>query len=420
VASSKKGNILNLIIIVIISIFFILLSMKSVSMYNSDNKFEKTFVENKNRDLLLYGNEEKYILLSEDFEEGLIPPAGWKGIVNNSNYSWEIGNNNFHEGKYSAKCLNDIQNNHQDEWIVTPILDLRGYSAIYLSFWWFLSYYWAVSPYDFYDLNVKISIDGGTNWTLIWSENSLTPFENWNWYNTSFGKHIDLSRYNDKKNISIGFQYFGKNGAQLNIDDIVIYGEKSENFPVIDAGGPYNAFVNETIEFQSTVNGGTWPYKYDWDFGNGDKSKLRHPTYNYDRPDEYTVRLNITDFNGNIAHDFTKATIINMSKRPQLIIDNITGLDNVSALLLNKGTENAINVTWEITIKGGFLNIINTVSRGNFTCIGCNCSKIIHSRPFNGFGLIKINIMANAQNAERMSRKIIGLIFNKNIIILPL
>ena len=64
-ASSKKRYILNLSVVVLISIFFILLSMKSVSMYNVDNKFDKTFVENKNRDLLVYDNEEKIVILKE-------------------------------------------------------------------------------------------------------------------------------------------------------------------------------------------------------------------------------------------------------------------------------------------------------------------------------------------------------------------
>lgn len=415
--SSKKGNILDLSVIVLISIFFILLSMKPVALFNADNNINSV-LENKNRDLLDYESEDKIIILSEDFEEGLIPPTGWRHIVNNSNCSWEIGIHNCHDGIYSAQCLNDVQNNSQDEWIITPILDFRDHSEIYLSFWWFLSYYWAVSPYDFYDLNVKISIDGGFNWTLIWREDNLSPFENWNWYNTSFGKPIDLSHYNDKNNISIGFQYIGVNGAQLNIDDIVIYGKERENSPVVtDAGGPYNAFVNEKIEFRSNVTGGIRPYRWDWDFGNGDKSILRNPIYSYDSPGVYTVRLNITDFAGNKAYDFTKATVINMSKRPHLIIDDISGSNNVKASLINRGTENAINVTWEIIIKGCIFNIIITTSKGNFTCIGCNCSEIIHSGPFSDFGLVKISIMADAQNAERINKRSLGLILGNYIVI---
>jgi len=392
--------------------------MKSVALFNVDNNINNVLVENKNRDLLDYESEDKIIILSEDFEEGLIPPTGWKHIVNNSNCSWELGIHNCHDGVYSAQCLNDVQNNFQDEWIITPILDFRDYSEIYLSFWWFLSYYWAVSPYDFYDLNVKISIDGGFNWTLIWNENNLSPFENWNWYNTSFGKPIDLSLYNDKDNISIGFQYLGVNGAQLNIDDIVIYGKERENSPVVvDAGGPYNAFANEKIEFRSYVTGGIRPYRWDWNFGNGDKSILRSPIYSYDSPGVYAVRLNITDFAGNKAYDFTMSTVINMSKRPHLIIDNISGSNNVKALLINKGTENAINVTWEIIIKGYIFNIIIATSKGNFTCIDCNCSEIIHSGPLIDFGLVKISIMADAQNAEKTSRKLLGLILGNYIVI---
>ncbi len=393
--------------------------MKSVALFNVDNNINNVLVENKNRDLLDYESKDKIIILSEDFEEGLIPPTGWKHIVNNSNCSWEIGIHNCHGGIYSVKCLNDVQNNSQDEWLVTPILDFRNYSEIYLSFWWFLSYYWAVSPYDFYDLNVKISIDGGFNWEILWEEDTFSSsFENWNWYNTSFGEPIDLSQYTNKNNISIGFQYLGVNGAQLNIDDIVIYGKERGNSPVVDAGGPYNAFVNEKIEFWSNVTGGVKPYKWVWTFGNGGTSNLRNPTYSYDSPGEYIVRLNITDRAENKAYGFTKTTVVNMSKRPHLIIDDIiSGSNNVKVLLINKGAENAINVTWEITIKGCIFNIININSKGSFTCIGCNCSEIIHSDPLSGFGLVKISIMADAQNAERTSKRSLGLILDNYIVI---
>ena len=113
--------------------------MKSVALFYVDNDINNVLVEDKNRDLLNYESEDKIIILSEDFEEGLIPPTGWKHIVNNSNCSWEIGIHNRNNGMYSAQCLNDVQNNSQDELIVTPILDFRDYSEIYLSFWWFLS-----------------------------------------------------------------------------------------------------------------------------------------------------------------------------------------------------------------------------------------------------------------------------------------
>ena len=106
-----------------------------------------------------------------------------------------------------------------------------------------------------------------------------------------------------------------------------------------------------------------------------------------------------------------------MSKRPHLIIDDISGSNSVKASVINKGSENAINVTWEITIEGCIFNVINAVSKGNFTCIGCNCAEIIHSGPFSGFGLVKISIMADAQNAERTSKRSLGLILDNYIVI---
>lgn len=363
-------------------------------------------------------DDERVLLLYEGFEEGEIPPNGWKLDINNSNYSWFIGNYNKHTGNYSGQCTNDPNNLLQDEWLITPIIDIKNYSEIYLSFWWSISYYWAVSPYDNYNLNIQISIDNGLTWTKIWEEDNLQKFENWKWYNTTFGKPIDLSEYIEYEKITIAFQYLGQNGAQLNIDDIEIYAIDSINNINVDIGGPYEAFVGQNIYFEENVSGGVKPYFYKWNFGDGEKSIRKKAVHKYDQIGIYSVTLNITDFTGKKSRDYTKVTIINMSKKPNLIIYNLSGQNCIEAKIKNIGDIPATNISWEIKIMGGLLNNIIQKTDGNCSNIDCNCSINIESDPLFYLGIAKINIYTKAENSISSIKKAYCLIIRNNIFII--
>ncbi|MCK4428061.1 MAG: hypothetical protein KAW16_06235, partial [candidate division Zixibacteria bacterium] len=105
-------------------------------------------------------------LLVQDFEEGIIPPTNWSVVVNNA-YTWEIDSCDPYEGVYNASCFYDQDyTGTQDEWLISPVINLttKGESW-HLYFFWMMSYYWGVDPYDNYELEVWISTDGGANFT---------------------------------------------------------------------------------------------------------------------------------------------------------------------------------------------------------------------------------------------------------------
>jgi hypothetical protein len=159
-------------------------------------------------------------LLSEGFEGGLVPPAGWTATVNNP-FTWEIDSYNPYEGTYNTSCYYDeTYVGTQDEWIISPVIDLTtGGSTWTLSFYWLGSYYWSVDPYPNCDLEVWISTDGGGSWTgPIWDENGIGAFDNWTWYNTS----LPLTAYLGETNVKIAFRYSGYDGAQFSVDAISI------------------------------------------------------------------------------------------------------------------------------------------------------------------------------------------------------
>ncbi|MDG6218124.1 MAG: choice-of-anchor J domain-containing protein [Candidatus Thermoplasmatota archaeon] len=149
------------------------------------------------------------------------------------------------QANQSARCLHDPSKTSQDEWLITPTINLSGLRELYLQFNWFMSYFWSVNPYHNYDLNVYFVNENKSDWQLIWNQNQVGPFENWVWYTTA----IDLSTYQNGNLFRIGFQYNGSNGAQVNIDDIVVYRRIIRNPPIVDAGGPYEGYIGEEINF---------------------------------------------------------------------------------------------------------------------------------------------------------------------------
>lgn len=105
----------------------------------------------------------------------------------------------------------------QDEWMISPVLDLSGVSAPSLSFYWSLSYIFSMDPNDNYDLIVKVTTDG-ENWTNIWDESMVGVFENWIYYE----QIIDLQEYQGEPSFQFAFNYVGIDGAAAYIDEVLL------------------------------------------------------------------------------------------------------------------------------------------------------------------------------------------------------
>jgi len=184
--------------------------------------------------------------LTEGFEGGTFPPTGWTLNQTNTNKTWVSYTGDVQEGTTAASCEYDDSLGAQDELLLSPVIDLTSASGpINLSFWFYMSYYWSVDPYDNYDLKVQATTDGGATFTDLWSEADYGTFTNWTWYNAM----VDLSAYAGTNNLQIGFRYVGTDGAQAIIDNISIVDTTPEATFTANpdcANGQFSVDVNVT------------------------------------------------------------------------------------------------------------------------------------------------------------------------------
>jgi len=76
-----------------------------------------------------------------------------------------------------------------------------------------------------------------------------------------------------------------------------------------DANGPYFGLTTEPKQLQGEGRNGTEPYRYYWDFGDGNISNEQNPQVIYTKPGNYTITFTVTDTNNNITTDTTWAWI---------------------------------------------------------------------------------------------------------------
>ncbi len=84
----------------------------------------------------------------------------------------------------------------------------------------------------------------------------------------------------------------------------------------VDAHGPYQGLVGESLQFNGSAQNGTPPYDYHWDFGDSNNSDEQNPTHAYNFEGNFTVVLTVTDDDGMIVRDSTWALILGENSPP--------------------------------------------------------------------------------------------------------
>ncbi len=150
--------------------------------------------------LVLLSNPQD-IILSEDFEsasDGYLP-GGWTKIQESGADGWITGDNlasNYFQvpphSKYVATNDDECNCNSSRNMLITPVVDLSGYSAVVLRF----DRYFTRRYGD--DVTIEASTDGGSTWFVI---KELLPNEDW------VTEYVDLSSYAGNSNVLVAFCY---------------------------------------------------------------------------------------------------------------------------------------------------------------------------------------------------------------------
>ena len=191
----------------------------SEKMFQINSKIQNSnFVNSSKTNNAVY-NTNKVNILDESFEGTTFPPTGWtkQNGTTNASYQWKEGTT-AHTGSKGAMVEYDPALVPQNEWLISPTLNLSTLTVPVLEFWWSMSYYWGTSPNNNYDFRVKVSTNGGSSWQTVWTEDSVPNYPNFTLTKAS----INLSSFVSATNFKVAFQYQGTDGAALYVDDIVI------------------------------------------------------------------------------------------------------------------------------------------------------------------------------------------------------
>ncbi len=152
------------------------------------------------------------ILLSEDFETSTFPPVGWDTVNTDPGFGWFLGT--FSGGGTQCALVTwHAPGYQQDEWLLTPSLDVSTASAADLKV-----EFWMLKGYDYpHDFKAYVSTDNGVNWTEVFDSYSV-PYPAFEWYHVS----VPIGSYAGGPNIMIGFQYYGVDADLFGIDDISV------------------------------------------------------------------------------------------------------------------------------------------------------------------------------------------------------
>ncbi|MCD6171423.1 MAG: VCBS repeat-containing protein, partial [Thermoplasmata archaeon] len=142
------------------------------------------------------------------------------------------------------------------------------------------------------------------------------------------------------------------NASAISSSDFCISGG---NIFTASANGPYYGIVNQSLHFNAIAFGGSSPYNWTWDFGDGSISYEQNPSHIYTVPGNYTVILTVTDSNNNTANDTTMAYITinipphaNFTYEPQYLLPHQIAYFNSTSY-----DEDGIIVNWSWNFGDG-------------------------------------------------------------------
>ena len=169
-------------------------------------------------------------VLTEDFEEASFPPDGWT-TKKTADKTWYQGTEHG-----SKMAMVDISKTaQQDEWLITPAIDLKAQATkAGMVFDFYTNYYWSVQNH-YHNLKVMASADNGATWEQIWQLWDWNPKNEFNaWVKTQAQVSIP-DKFQNAEAVQFAFVYEGKDSTSLWLDNVQVYVEDPTQIHTITA-----------------------------------------------------------------------------------------------------------------------------------------------------------------------------------------
>jgi len=151
-------------------------------------------------------------ILCESFEGGVIP-TGW--TVRNEDggsYSWEVVTTNPRTGTYSGRVHWESSSLRNDDWLITPPLQLSSTTTDEISFWLSRT---STSWDEEYEVLLSTTDNQIASFTVLLEDSSLSEEE----ANTYIEKSFNLDSYGDAI-VYIALRYKSLNAFYFHVDDV--------------------------------------------------------------------------------------------------------------------------------------------------------------------------------------------------------
>ena len=265
------------------------------------------------------GNRVSYA--SEDFNEDLISATTFTAYSAASSADWIIEERGGQKGAIANGYGAD---GASDDWLISPAMLLAPEECAELVF----DHY---RKYDGPALQVMIStdydgsadpMDGSSTWDAV--EISHDDIDD-----TWASRTVDLCDHSGTVYVAFRYTTTGTgsgDGARIGVDNVQVVRKAVTELAVDFTGNPTTATTHDAaVTFTAYVSGGTAPYAYAWDFGNGDTSAEENPAYTYPAAGTYTVGLCVTDAESAVVCN-TKTDLITVEEGTFYDVKEVMGL----------------------------------------------------------------------------------------------
>ncbi len=274
----------------------------------------------------------------EDFDEPILGETTFAAFSAASGADWVIEER---AGRQGAIANGFGADGPSDDWLIAQTLSVAPAECLELTF----DHY---RQFDGPPLEVMVSTDydgvgdptaGDFTWDSIPAPHDDISDE---WASRT----VDLCGYSGS--VTVAFRYTSTgtgpgDGARLGVDNVQIARKTSTGLAADFTADETAATTIEPVTFTAFVSGGSEPYAYAWDFGDGGTSTEAKPAHTFGTAGTYAVELCVTDANGETACN-EKAGMITVRQATSYEVPVKTGDLRVAAFncFLNRSVEGEI------------------------------------------------------------------------------